>query len=91
MMQPTVHDHVLECALFQQRTRDDRVAVLTDDTALKIKALAEVIFIFVVLVSLLKDVLKPLYPLANPTLVMLTVTWPNLQPLIAPDILCAIA
>lgn len=40
MMHP-LHDHVLECALFQQTMPDGRVAILTDDTTLKIKALAE--------------------------------------------------
>jgi len=44
MMHPTLHDHVLECALFQQTMPDGRVAILTDDTTLKIKALAEVMF-----------------------------------------------
>lgn len=41
LMHPTLHDHVLECALFQKRKPDVRVAILTDDIALKIKALAE--------------------------------------------------
>ncbi|XP_024397807.1 uncharacterized protein [Physcomitrium patens] len=41
MMHPTLHDYVLECALFQQAKLDGRVAILTDQTTLKIKALAE--------------------------------------------------
>jgi hypothetical protein len=41
MMPLTLHDHVLECALFQQTKPDGRVAILTEDTTLKIKALAE--------------------------------------------------
>ncbi|KAG0575245.1 hypothetical protein KC19_VG329800 [Ceratodon purpureus] len=41
LLQPTLHDHVLECALFQQTMPIGRVAILTDDTTLKIKALAE--------------------------------------------------
>lgn len=41
MMSLSPHDHVLECALFQQTKPDGRVAILTDDTTLRIKALAE--------------------------------------------------
>lgn len=55
-MQPTLHDHILECALFQQTMPHGRVAILTDDTTLKIKALAEVILSLIVLVPLLKNV-----------------------------------
>lgn len=43
MIHATVHDHVLECALFQQKMLDSRVAILTDDISLTIKARAEVI------------------------------------------------
>ncbi len=43
-MSPTNDDHILECALLFDRTLVDggRVALLTRDTALKIKAMAEV-------------------------------------------------
>ncbi|XP_024376456.1 uncharacterized protein [Physcomitrium patens] len=41
VMQPTPHDYVLEYALLQQTMADGRVAILTDNTTLKIKALAE--------------------------------------------------
>lgn len=45
-MQPTPHDYVLEYALLQQTMADGRVAILTDNTTLKIKALAEVMLCF---------------------------------------------
>lgn len=55
MMHPTLHDYVLECALFQQAKLDGRVAILTDQTTLKIKALAEVIVPYYLLTSVVKD------------------------------------
>ena len=60
-MQPTLHDHVLECALYQQTISDGRVAILTDNRTLKIKALAEVMAFVVGLVSHLKEKSKPVY------------------------------
>lgn len=46
LMAPTLHDHILECAmLIHENILDGAVALLTDDTALKIKAMAEVILL----------------------------------------------
>lgn len=43
LMSPTNDDHILECALlFDKKIREGKVALLTRDTALKIKAMAEV-------------------------------------------------
>lgn len=45
-MSPTNDDHILECTLLFDRTvPDGRVALLTRDTALKIKGMAEVVFL----------------------------------------------
>lgn len=58
-MHPTLHDHVLECALFQKRKPDVRVAILTDDIALKIKALAEVMLVLIALMPVVTLIIKP--------------------------------
>lgn len=39
---PTAADHILECALLFRRTTDGQLVLLSDDVALKIKAMAEV-------------------------------------------------
>lgn len=45
IVSPTAEDHILECALFFKRIKNDgRLVLLTNDTALKIKAMAEVVF-----------------------------------------------
>ncbi|XXG45533.1 hypothetical protein AAC387_Pa02g0593 [Persea americana] len=42
IVSPTAEDHILECALFFKRIKNDgRLVLLTNDTALKIKAMAE--------------------------------------------------
>jgi hypothetical protein len=65
-MSPTNDDHILECALLFDRTLVDggRVALLTRDTALKIKAMAEV-RIFFYLLGLLPPPQAPSFTLTT--------------------------
>lgn len=47
IVSPTAQDHILECALFFRRVNDDAsLVLLSNDVTLKIKAMAEVIYLF---------------------------------------------
>lgn len=63
IVSPTAEDHILECTLFFRRIKNDgQLVLLTNDTALKIKAMAEVLLILLAVLHclLFKKVFKTL-------------------------------